>query len=242
MAQQLFNDVQLGSPAAEAINALAARGVIRGCDPSAGYFCPDETTLRAQMAALITRAMGWDTLNLGNPFPDQNGVDNDLWRNVGTLANYGVAKGYEDANGQKYFDPTGNVLAGQTISFITRAMIKKGYWQSQADAGAYPNVPTSSGHREDIATYLFYVKSPARFPQHERRFHDLESAFDAGLVRAGTLGCAAEPLQRRNTPLNCFHSPQSAAPASFPVTAAQVVPHLFSCGQPLWYSAPRSNA
>jgi hypothetical protein len=116
------------------------------------------------MAALITRAMGWDTLDLGNPFPDQHGVDNDLWRNVGTLANYGVAKGYADANGGKYFDPTGNVLAGQTISFITRAMIKKGYWQSQPDVGAYPNVPFSSGHREDIATYLFYVKTLPDFP------------------------------------------------------------------------------
>ncbi len=164
-AQQLFNDVNAGTPSAEAINALAARGVIRGCDSSAGLFCPDETTLRAQMAALITRAMGWDTLDLGNPFPDQNGVDNDLWRNVGTLAIYGVAKGYDKDGGGKYFDPTGNVLAGQTISFITRAMIKKGYWQPHADDGtAYPNVPGISGHRDDIATYIFYVKSLPDFP------------------------------------------------------------------------------
>lgn len=164
-AQQLFNDVNAGTPSAEAINALAARGVIRGCESSAALFCPDETTLRAQMAALITRAMGWDTLDLGNPFPDQNGVDNDLWRNVGTLAIYGVAKGYDKDGGGKYFDPTGNVLAGQTISFITRAMIKKGYWQPHADDGiAYPNVPRSSGHRDDIATYIFYVKSLPDFP------------------------------------------------------------------------------
>lgn len=171
VAQPSFVDTPADPTAAEAIRALAARGVIHGCDSSAGLFCPDETTLRAQMAALITRAMGWDSFDLGNPFPDQNGVDNDLWRNVGTLASYGVAKGYDDPRGGKYFDPTGNVLAGQTISFITRAMIKKGYWQQHLDDGtAYTNVPVSSGHRDDIATYLFYVKSLPDFPNTSGAF------------------------------------------------------------------------
>lgn len=181
VAQQSFVDTPADPTATAAINALAARGVIRGCDSSARLFCPDDTTLRAQMAAMITRAMGWDTFNLGNPFPDQHGVDNDLWRNVGTLAHYGVAKGYNDANGGKYFDPTGNVLAGQTISFITRAMIEKGYWQPHLDDGtAYPNVPGSSGHRDDIATYLFYVKSLPDFPNTSGDFN----AWDQPSTRA----------------------------------------------------------
>ena len=38
------------------------------------------------MAALIARAVGWDLEDQGNGFSDRNGVDDNLWRNVGTLA------------------------------------------------------------------------------------------------------------------------------------------------------------
>src|SRR5689334_24481640 len=53
-----------------------------------GNFGPDDTTLRAQMAALIARAMGWDGEDHGNPFSDDGGINPSLWRNVGTLAHY----------------------------------------------------------------------------------------------------------------------------------------------------------
>jgi hypothetical protein len=44
------------------------------------------------------------------------------------------------------------------ISFITRAMVAKGYWQAQPDDPAlYPDVPAASGHRADLATYTFYA-------------------------------------------------------------------------------------
>jgi hypothetical protein len=89
-----------GTPSAEAIRQLAARGVIRGY--ADGRFGPQDTTLRAQMAALIARAMGWDSQDDGNPFPDRGNVDDDLWRNVGTLAFYDVARGYPDGCGGSY--------------------------------------------------------------------------------------------------------------------------------------------
>jgi hypothetical protein len=42
-------------------------------------------------------------------------------------------------------DPVLNV---QAISFITRAMVAKGYWAFQPDDGsAYPNIAPESGHR-----------------------------------------------------------------------------------------------
>ena len=63
----------------------------------AGHHAP------GQMAALIVRAMGWDALNYGNPFPARGEIDADLWRNVGTLAYYGVARGYQDGT----YRPTG---------------------------------------------------------------------------------------------------------------------------------------
>lgn len=90
----------------------------------------------------------------GNPVPDQQGVDDELWGAVGTLAGRGVARGYPDGT----FDPTGAVLHAQTISFITRAMVSKSLWQQQLDdPSLYPEVPVTSGHRADITTYVAYT-------------------------------------------------------------------------------------
>jgi hypothetical protein len=150
-----FADVPAGDAAAEAIAQLAARGVLLGYGD--GRLGPDDTTQRAQMAAMICRAMGWDGEDHGNPFIDRGGIDADLWRNVGTLAYYGVAYGY----GGGIFAPTDEVTRAQTISFITRAMVAEGYWQYQRDDPAlFPAVPATSGHRIDLATYAHYLGSP----------------------------------------------------------------------------------
>jgi hypothetical protein len=98
--------------------------------------------------------MGWDAEDHGNPFPDRGAVDDALWRNVGTLASYGVARGYSDGT----YNPTAPVLRAQVVSFITRAMVAKGYWiQQPANPALYTDVPATSGHRADLATYVHYV-------------------------------------------------------------------------------------
>lgn len=147
-----FPDVSPNHPYFDAIGQLSSRNIIRGYQD--GSFGPEDSTLRAQMAALICRAMGWDVEDHNNVFPDQGDVDADLWRNVGTLAYYKVALGYPD----KLFHPTDNVLYAQVISFITRAMVAKGAWTQRSDIAAmYPNIPANSGHRQDIVTYVFYA-------------------------------------------------------------------------------------
>jgi hypothetical protein len=148
-----YADVSAGTPHAEAIGQLAARGIVRGY--ADGRFGSADPTLRAQMAALIARAVGWEGEDRGNPFPDRGAVDASLWRNVGALAYYGVARGFPDGT----YQPTANVAGAQTISFITRAMVAKGYWQHQPDVdpGLYPNITASSGHRQDVVTYYRYA-------------------------------------------------------------------------------------
>ena len=155
-----FPDVPPSHPYYQAITELAAQGIIRGYQD--GRFGPNDPTLRAQMAALIARAMGWDAERWPNPFPDRGSVDADLRRNVGTLNHYDVARGYPDGT----YKPTVNVLYAQSISFIARAMVAKGFWAPQPDNPAlYPNVPAGSGHREDIATYVYYAGAiPATVP------------------------------------------------------------------------------
>lgn len=150
-----FGDAGPGQTGAtEAIGQLAARGIIKGCDPDAGLFCPNDPILRSQMAAMIVRALGWGGEHPANPFTDRNGVDDELWQAVAVLADHGVAKGY----GNGIYGTTDPVLNVQVIAFITRAMVNKGYWTLRPDdGGVYPNVPVSSGHRQDLATYVYYV-------------------------------------------------------------------------------------
>ena len=147
-----FCDLRSGDPAYVAVTTLAALEIVRGYEN--GCFGPSDTVLRAQMAALIARAMVWDREVRGNPFPDRNGVDDGLWQAVGTLAGRGVVRGYPDDT----FDPTGAVLHAQTVSFIARAMVNSNLWLQQPDdPNLYPEVPLDSGHRVDIATYVAYA-------------------------------------------------------------------------------------
>ncbi len=147
-----FPDVPPDDPGYEAIRQLAARDIIRGYQD--GRFGPDDLVLRAQMAALIARAIGADWENHATPFPDRGGVDDNLWRNVGTLAFYDIARGYPDGK----YRPLDDVLYAQVVSFITRGMVARGYWQQRADdPTVYPNVPASSGHRADIATFVAHA-------------------------------------------------------------------------------------
>jgi alpha-tubulin suppressor-like RCC1 family protein len=161
-----FCDVDPNDFYFEAVRQLAARGIIRGFTVDDGRLCfaPAEDTKRAQMAALIARPLGWDLEDHGNPFSDRGTIDPDLWRNVGTLAHYDVARGYKPETCRALglatpcYGPTDPVLHAQVISFITRGMVAKGYWQMQPDAPSwYPNVPADSGHRQDIATYVHYA-------------------------------------------------------------------------------------
>ena len=168
-----FSDVSSSAPYYEAVKQMAARGIIKGCDQSASppLFCPNDSAVRAQSAAFIARAVGWDPENWGNTFPDKcdpNGqfcIDDALWRNVGTLDHYGVTTGYTDpttcasaGTTTPCYLPRQAVLNVQVISFLARAMIAKGYWARQADnPGLYTNVPASGTQRSDLATYVYYA-------------------------------------------------------------------------------------
>jgi hypothetical protein len=153
VAAPTFTDLRDASDAAQVAAAqLAARGIVQGYGD--GTFGPTDDALRAQIAALLVRAMGWTGESAPVPFSDRNGVDDELWAAIGILASRDVARGYGDGT----FDTTGPVLNAQAIAFVTRAMVAAGRWQEQPDDPAlYPQVPASSGHRQDLATYVHYA-------------------------------------------------------------------------------------
>ena len=182
-----FTDVPPGQPYGEAVGQLAARGLILGY--GGGRFGPGDGVQRAQMAALIARATSagpgvpptmlvppacvvagsWDCEDWGNTFTDRNGLDGNLWRNVGTLQRYGVTLGYAAgdcaAQGRAYpcYGPTDPVTYAQTITFITRMMKVKGYWVSQPGAPLpYAGVP--GPHQEDVRTFAFYTQGLGGVP------------------------------------------------------------------------------
>ncbi len=164
-----------------AIQHLVGAGITRGYDgrtDGGGRFGPGDDALRAQMAGFIVRAMDWGGENPANPFPDKGTVDDALWREVAILAAHGVARGYEDGT----FKPTGPVLAIQAVSFVARAMVANNHWQQQPDdRSLYPNVPASSGHREDLATYSRYVGTVPGTVSGTQAF----AGWDQPITRAG---------------------------------------------------------
>jgi hypothetical protein len=155
-----YCDISPGMASDEAIGHLAAQGIIKGYGD--GCYGPDDAILRAQMAGLIVRAMGWSGAP-GAPqsFADQGDVDAELWRAVGILAARGVARGYEDGT----YRPLDPVLHIQAISFITRAMVAQGYWAQQpTDPNLYGGILNNTGHEQDVATFVHYAGNVPQGP------------------------------------------------------------------------------
>ena len=183
-----FPDVPSSRADYSAITELASRGTIRGY--TSGNYGPDDKVQRAQMAALISRAMplgpgmptggvltppacleagSWDCEDWGNDFTDPGGIDPNLWRNAGTLQHYAVTLGYTAADcavkGKvaPCYGPTDPVTYAQTIAFLTRAMKAKGYWVDQPRV-AHPYTGVPAAHDLDVRTFFFYTQGLGGVP------------------------------------------------------------------------------
>lgn len=148
-----FPDVNAGTQYSTAILYLYGLGIVRGDQD--GFYRPTNPLLRAQMAGMVARAFLWADENHSASFTDQGAIDNELWNDANVLSYYNVARGYTTT----MFDPLSPVLNVQDISFVTRAMVTKGFWSPvmSEDGTMYPNVPANSGHRLDLATFIKYA-------------------------------------------------------------------------------------
>jgi hypothetical protein len=148
----VYDDLPPDHPAYEAVRQLSARHLILGYGN--GDFGPENELLRAQIAVMIVRAMGWSGEQATNPFTDGGGITPELWNAVATLAARNIAHGYDADT----YGPNDRVLQAQAISLITRTMVAQGYWDYQPDNPAlYTAVPASTGHRVDLATFVHYA-------------------------------------------------------------------------------------
>ncbi|MFN8538544.1 MAG: S8 family serine peptidase [Thermomicrobiales bacterium] len=201
-----FGDVTSGT-AVTAIIELATRKAIFGY--TNGNYGPNDGVQRAQMAALIARATpagpgtptngiltppactaaeSWDCEDWGNGFTDQGGVPAALWRDAGTLQHYNVAFGYSAqdcaSKGRAFpcYGPTDPVSYAQTIAFIARAMIAKGYWVAQPNA---PDLQRRAERAGDPGAHLHLLHR-----RRARRARRLERRGESRLVRPRPPGCA----------------------------------------------------
>jgi hypothetical protein len=83
------------------IEAIAAIGVTRGCNPPANdRFCPGGTVTREQMAAFLVRALGYTDNGGGDLFVDD---DNSIFEaDIDRLGTAGVTKGCNPPVNDRY--------------------------------------------------------------------------------------------------------------------------------------------
>ncbi|MGF1667199.1 MAG: S-layer homology domain-containing protein [Acidimicrobiia bacterium] len=108
-----------GSVHEGAIEAIAAAGITRGCNPPANdLFCPDDQVTRGQMAAFLVRALDLSATD-GTEFIDDNG--STFEGEIEKLAAAGVTRGCNPP-GNDRFCPNDPVTRGQMAAFLRRAL------------------------------------------------------------------------------------------------------------------------
>lgn len=101
------------------IEAVAAAGVTKGCNPPANdRFCPAGTVTRGQMAAFLVRALGLVDSGPGNLFDDDD--DSIFESDIDKLAVAGITKGCNPPTNNR-FCPDSRVTRGETAAFLVRA-------------------------------------------------------------------------------------------------------------------------
>lgn len=130
-----FSDVPDGSQYSEAVTSLVSLGLIKGYED--GTFRPDSTITRAEFAAVMTRAMGMesivDSMTSGDIFSDMviNGENHWATGYVRVAYNLNIIKGMGDGT----FAPDDPVTFEQAVKMIVCAL---GYEMLAEDSGSWP--------------------------------------------------------------------------------------------------------
>jgi glucose/arabinose dehydrogenase len=101
------------------IEAIAAAGITKGCNPPANdLYCPGATVTRGQMAAFLVRATGLTATSGGDSFTDD---DTSVFESdIEKLAFAGITKGCNPPANDN-FCPNDIVTRGQMAAFLVRA-------------------------------------------------------------------------------------------------------------------------
>ncbi|MQB02101.1 MAG: hypothetical protein GEU78_17885, partial [Actinobacteria bacterium] len=101
------------------INAIAAAGITRGCNPPANdNYCPDDSFLRGQAAAFVRRALDVPA-SATDHFGDDDG--NIFEDDINAIATAGITRGCNPPANDRYC-PDDSFLRGQAAAFVRRAL------------------------------------------------------------------------------------------------------------------------
>jgi hypothetical protein len=101
------------------IDALAASGITKGCNPPDNtMYCPEETVTRGQMAAFLTRALD---LPAGTPDAFSDDDTSVFQADIDALGASGITKGCNPPDNTMYC-PNDSVTRGQMAAFLYRAL------------------------------------------------------------------------------------------------------------------------
>ncbi len=123
-----FPDVPSTANYAEAVNILTNLGIIKGADD--GTFKPNNTITRAEVAAIMVRALNLEALPGTTVFTD---VPENHWA-AGEI-NAAYAAGVINGKGDGTFDPSGEVTYEQVLKMIVCAL---GYDLDAMSKGGWP--------------------------------------------------------------------------------------------------------
>jgi len=113
-----FSDIT-GSVHAPAINAIAAAGITRGCNPPANTeFCPDRIVTRQEMASMLRRAFDMPSVSAG-PFTDLGSSVHA--GDINALAASGITLGCNPPDNTD-FCPTDPVTREQMATLLARSL------------------------------------------------------------------------------------------------------------------------
>lgn len=103
------------------IEAIAAAGITRGCNPAEGNtkYCPSSDLNRGQMAAFLRRAFEYPTSTV-DFFIDDDGSTFEA--DINAIAQVGVTQGCNPAGGNTRYCPDELVRRDQMASFFARAL------------------------------------------------------------------------------------------------------------------------
>jgi hypothetical protein len=114
-----FTDVA-GSVHLANINALAAAGITRGCNPPINdRYCPTDSITRGQLAAFLVRSLGLTDDGGGNQFVDDDGSVFEI--DIAKLAEAGITRGCNPPLNDR-FCPNRIVSRGELAALLHRAL------------------------------------------------------------------------------------------------------------------------
>ena len=114
----IFHDIQ-NNHHKNSINAIAAVGITRGCDPAGRYYCPERPVTRAQIATLLTRAFKLQPPT--SPTTIFHDIQNNHHKNsINATAAVGITRGCDPAG--RYYCPERPVTRAQIATLLTRAL------------------------------------------------------------------------------------------------------------------------